>query len=270
MCAHADIAAITSQNADRLTLVDTDTLETLASVPLPGKPAAVAVDGPRGRVLAVSVDTATLHVFDLSGRALATFPLGGAPLGLAIRPETGMALVTDWTGFLREIDPATGAEVRRWPVGATPSGVAVARVAVGRHPFGVTLHGGHAFVTNVLGNSVSVIDLDTDTVTATIPVGERPYAVAFAAGRGFVTNQYGASITVFDAVTYGIVGEIATGDYPEGIAATADGRRILVANWFSDNVQVIDAGKLAVVETLHMPAGPRAFGNFIAAVQDNR
>ena len=49
----------------------------------------------------------------------------------------------------------------------------------------------------------------------------------------------------------------------ESIAATADGNRILVANWFSDTVQAIDPAGMAVVETLDMPEGPRAFGQFI-------
>lgn len=282
----ADIAAITSQNAGMLSLVDTDGPGLIAQVPLPGKPAAVAVDGPRGRVMAVSVDDGRLHVLDLAGRTLAVHALGGAPFGVAVDPASGHALVTDQQGALREIDPMDGRELRRWPTGAMPSGVAVGpgvivtadrdadsvtiirggashSVPVGHHPFGVTIRDGRAFVTNVLSDSVSVIALDTDRVVATIPTGERPYAVAFAAGRGFVTNQYDASLTVFDAATLQPVGRIETDDYPEGIAATADGSRILVANWFSDTVQVIDPAGLAVVDTLDMPAGPRAFGQFI-------
>jgi len=100
-------------------------------------------------------------------------------------------------------------------------------------------------------------------VIATIPTGERPYTLAFAAGKGFVTNQYAASLTVFDAETLAPLAEIETGDYPEGIAATADETRILVANWFSDSLQVIDPETLEVTHTLDMPAGPRAFGSFI-------
>lgn len=282
----ADIAAVTSQNAGMLSLIDTDGMRLIGSVPLPGKPAAVAVDGPRGRIMAISVEDGRLHVLDLSGREQAAHGLGGAPFGLAVDPASGHALVTDWGGALREIDPADGRALRRWATGATPSGVAagrgvivtadrdadsvtiirpggVVRVAVGHHPFGVTLRGGRAFVTNVLSDSVSVIDLEADRVVATIATGERPYAVAFAAGRGFVTNQYDASVTVFDEASLSVLGRIETDEYPEGIAATADGNRILVANWFSDTVQAIDAAGMAVVETLDMPEGPRAFGQFI-------
>ncbi|MEZ5797678.1 MAG: YncE family protein [Paracoccaceae bacterium] len=286
--AWADIAAITSQNADALTLVDTDGPSILASVPLPGKPAPVAVDGPRGRILAIAVETARLHVFDLSGKPLADWPLPGAPFGLAVRHATGTVLVTDQAGArLREIDPATGRELQHWATGALPSGLATEddiivvanrdgdsvslingttslEIPVGHHPFGVTLLAGRAFVTNVLSDSVSVIDLPGARVIATIPTEERPYAIAFSAGRGFVTNQYDASLTVFDAGTLEVIGRIETDEYPEGIATAADGR-VFVANWFSDSLQVVDPLSLTITDSLEMPSGPRAFGAFIGA-----
>lgn len=286
--ARADIAAITSQNAGMLTLVQTESLEIVASTPLPGKPAAVALDAARGRVMAVAVETARLHVFDLAGNPLADWPVAGAPFGLAVRPDTGTALVTDQAGaLLREIDPATGRQLAQWPTGALPSGVAESggwivvanrdgdtvtvirgdaaqEIAVGHHPFGVTLLGARAFVTDVLSDQVSVIDLAGGRVIANIPTGARPYATAFAAGRGFVTNQYDASLTVFDADSLKVVARIDTDDYPEGIAATSEGQ-ILVANWFSDTVQVIDPVSMQVIETLDMPEGPRAFGAFTGA-----
>lgn len=283
--AQADIAAITSQNAGALTLVDTGTRAVLTTVPLPGKPAAVAVDPGRGRVLAIAVETTRLHVFDLTGQPLAEWALGGAPFGIAVT-GTGTALVTDWDGLLREIDPETGQETRRWKIGAAPSGVAVSdgvivtadrdsdaisvirkdridSIPVGHHPFGITLQGGLAYVTNVLSDDVSVVDLAEGRIVATIPTGERPYAVAFAAGRGFVSNQYAASITVFDAQTHAVLAEIETGDYPEGIAATGDGQ-IVVANWFSDSIAFIDPMTMTVTDEIGMPEGPRAFGLFIA------
>ena len=286
--ARAGIAAITSQSAGMLTLIDTTTLKVSAQAPLPGKPAAVAVDGPRGRIFAVAVETRKLHVFDLEGRSLAVHDLPGAPFGVAVRPATGTALVTDWTGRLLEIDPDDGRLLSSRVTGAIPSGVAAsgeaeaelivttdrdadavtlidargaASVAVGRHPFGVTIDRGRVFVTNVLSDTVSVIDPAEARVIATIPVGERPYAVAFTGGRGFVTNQYSASLTVFDAETLAVIGQVETDEYPEGIAATGDGH-LLVANWFSDTVQLVDAARLEVDATLKMPEGPRAFGAF--------
>ena len=282
----ADIAAITSQTAGALTLIDTDTGAVLSTTPLPGHPAAVAIDAARGRIMAVAVNTGLLHVFDIAGHAVAQHKVAGTPFGLAIRPETGTALITDQRGFLREVDPDTGAELTVWTVGAMPSGVAagpglivtadrddnamtvirgdrVTRVQTGRHPFGVTLHDGLIFTADVLDDTISVIG-PGGAVQHKIAVAERPYAVAFAAGQGFVTNQYDSSVTVFDAATYAVTATIPVGDYPEGLAATADGRRIVVANWFSDTVSLIDTATLTVVAEVDVPAGPRAFGIFTA------
>jgi len=104
--AKADVAAITSQTAGMLTLIDTDVGTILSTTPLHGNPAAVAIDAARGRIMAVAVDTGLLHVFGMTGSAVAVHKVIGAPFGLAIRPESGTALITDQTGFLlREIDP---------------------------------------------------------------------------------------------------------------------------------------------------------------------
>ena len=96
-----------------------------------------------------------------------------------------------------------------------------------------------------------------------VAVGMRPYAVALAQGRGFVTDQYGGTVSVFDLATLKSVKRITVGDYPEGIAATADGRRIIVANWESNTVSVIDAVALKVVGEGKVGDGPRAFGAFL-------
>lgn len=288
----ADLAAITSQGGGALTLLDPATGVISATVPLPGKPAAVAVDAGRGRILAVAVGTARLHVFDLAGHELRQVALEGAPFGLAVDPATGLAYVSDWqVPRIFEIDPESGAVRRQIATGPTPSGIAIAdglmvtadrdanalslielatgatrTVAVGEHPFGVTIRDGRAYTADVLANAVSVVDLAAGAVVATIPTGERPYAVAFAGSEGFVSDQYGSTVTVFDAESLAVTDTIAVGDYPEGIAATSDGRSLVLANWFSDTVMVIDAATHEVLREVAVPEGPRAFGAFVAAL----
>ena len=94
-------------------------------------------------------------------------------------------------------------------------------------------------------------------------VGLRPYAVALTQGRGFVTDQYGGTVSVFDLATLAPIKRIEVGDYPEGIAATADGRRIIVANWESNTLSIIDAEAMKVVGEVKVGDGPRAFGAFL-------
>jgi YVTN family beta-propeller protein len=68
---------------------------------------------------------------------------------------------------------------------------------------------------------------------------------------------------VFRLDTLAPVKRITVGDYPEGIEASADGRRVYVANWESNTVSVIDTAHLTVEREIEAGDSPRAFGNFL-------
>ncbi len=104
-------------------------------------------------------------------------------------------------------------------------------------------------------------------LVATVPVGKRPYAVALAQGKGFVTDQYGGTVSVFDLETLRPLKRIDVGEYPEGIETSADGKRVYVANWFSNEVFAIDAETLKVAAKIPVGDGPRSFGTFLRATQ---
>ncbi|MHC2666973.1 YVTN family beta-propeller protein [Bradyrhizobium diazoefficiens] len=108
-----------------------------------------------------------------------------------------------------------------------------------------------------------MIDIATGSEIGRVPVGMRPYAVALAQGRGFVTDQYGGTVSVFDLATLKPVKRINVGDYPEGINATADGKRIIVACWESNTLDIIDTTELKVIGEVKTGDGPRAFGAFL-------
>ncbi|MGY4441613.1 YVTN family beta-propeller protein [Bradyrhizobium sp. LM2.3] len=108
-----------------------------------------------------------------------------------------------------------------------------------------------------------MIDIAEAREIGRVPVGMRPYAVALTLGRGFVTDQYGGTVSVFDVATLKPVKRINVGDYPEGIAATADGKRIIVACWESNTLSIIDAAELKVIGEVKTGDGPRAFGAFL-------
>ena len=47
------------------------------------------------------------------------------------------------------------------------------------------------------------------------------------------------------------------------IAATADGQRVIVANWESNTLSIIDATELKMKAEVKVGNGPRAFGAFL-------
>lgn len=74
-----------------------------------------------------------------------------------------------------------------------------------------------AFVSNLYDNSVSVVDLTTNTVTGKIPVGNNPEEMLIAGDNLYVTNSgfgKGNTITVIDLATNSIVKTLIVGDNP--------------------------------------------------------
>jgi YVTN family beta-propeller protein len=292
----ADEAFVTNQSSDDLTIVDLATMKSVATLPIGGKPAGVAVAPDGSRACVTSPEGKYLSLIDARARRVVKkIPVEGGPFGVAFSPE-GLIYVADMFGRrLIEIDPDSEKR-REVAVGAMPSGVAptpdgrfvvvadrddnalsivdavsftrVAVIPVGRHPFGVTVDakGRRAYTANVESDDVSVVDLATRQLVATIPVGKRPYSVALAQGRGFVADQYGESVSVFDESALKPVSQIKVGEYPESVAASRDGSTVYVTNWFSNELWSIDAKSLDVVAKVATGDGPRAFGAFIRTI----
>lgn len=83
-----------------------------------------------------------------------------------------------------------------------------------------------AFVTNMFGNSVSVIDLLSHSVVHTIPVAGNPEGLAMSESKVFVAQSglgSGNSIAVIDPVSMEVTSTMEVGDNPQVIRAGRDG-----------------------------------------------
>ena len=102
-----------------------------------------------------------------------------------------------------------------------------------------------AYITNMAGNTVSVIDTATDTVTATIPVGAQPFAVAVPqhGSRAYVGNQGDDTVSVIDTAKNTVIATIPIGGNPVGVVVTPDGSKAYVG------VGVLDDSTIAVIDT---------------------
>ncbi len=81
----------------------------------------------------------------------------------------------------------------------------------------------------------------------------------------FVTNQGDNSVSVIDTELGQVIHVTPVGEYPEGILVAPDGRRVYVANWFSDELLILNAREFEVIGRIPTGNGPRAFGIFIAS-----
>ncbi|WJS85029.1 PQQ-binding-like beta-propeller repeat protein [Paracoccus sp. TOH] len=283
----ADLAFVTSQNADAVSVVDLGSGAVLAEAAVPGAPAPVAYDPAQGRAYVIAAETGGLTVLDETGKVIGGRALPEGAFGIALASDGGL-FVTEWyQGRLIRLD-AELRELWQVPTGRAPAGVASdgrlvavadrdddrvsiydaetgalqARVATGTHPYAVAFHGGRLWSADVQGDTVSVIDPQAGKRIGQVPTGSHPYGIAFAGGRGFVTDQYAGTVTVFDPVTLKVVDRLETGDYPEGIAPLPDGSGVVVAHWDSNTLVWIDAASLEITREIALPDGPRAFGAF--------
>ena len=284
-----DIAFVTSQNANSVSINELDTGAVRATVPVPGAPAPVAYDPNAGRAYVVSAETGVLTVIDTEGTILRQQDLSEGAFGIAV--ASGRLFVTDWyAARLRAISAETGDEIWSVPTGRAPAGVALSgdgrvvavadrdddrvsaydaqtgdvlwRAAAGRHPYGLSYHDGRFWTADVQSNSVTAIGVD-GSPRGRVAVGDHPYGIAFARGLGFVTDQYASTVTVFRPDSMTVAATLPVDDYPEGIATLSDGRHVALTNWDSNSLMVIDAETLAITATIAVPDGPRSLGLFV-------
>jgi len=283
----ADLAFVTSQNAEVVSLVDLQNGQVMAETPVPGAPAPVAFDPEHGRAYVISAGTGLLTVLDDKAAVVRTLPLPEGAFGIALAPDGGL-FVTEWyqSRLLRldkDLNVLWTASTGKAPAGVATDGKLVATadrdddqvsildagtgkrlatVPVGKHPYAVLFHDGKLWTADVQSDTVSVVDPVAGQKIGQVPTGSHPYGVAFAGGRGFVTNQYAGTVTVFDPQTLTVLGTLETGDYPEGIAPLPDGSGVVVAHWDSNTLVWIDAATLKITRESELPDGPRAFGAF--------
>jgi len=113
------------------------------------------------------------------------------------------------------------------------------------------------YVANAGSDSISVIDVATNTVVRTFAVGVFPTSVALnpTSNRGYVANNVDDTVSVFDSASVYATVPVATA--PNAVAVDAAGRRVYVSNDFS-TLTVMDAIASTVVASV--PVGTCASG----------
>jgi len=108
--------------------------------------------------------------------------------------------------------------------------------------------GPHAYITSSSGNTVSVIDIATQTVIATIPVGQQPGGLAVTSDgqRVYVDNYASQSISVIGTNTNSVISTIPLGIYANAIVLSPDGNQLYVADGVANNVSVISTATNAL------------------------
>ena len=116
-----------------------------------------------------------------------------------------------------------------------------------------------AYVANMGGNTITVLDTSTNLAVATIPGFSQPHAVAInsAGTRVYVANTNAATVSVVDTATNQIVQIIPVASGGRGIAVNAAGTRVFAAG-STGVLSVIDTATNSVVGTGSIPINPHS------------
>ena len=113
-----------------------------------------------------------------------------------------------------------------------------------------TVYSQTAYIPNKLDNTVSVIDVSTNTVTNTIPVGSNPYGVAVSedGARVYITNNGDSSISVISTFSNTVISTIPVGFINGGICVSPDGTKLYVTG--GNKAVVVNTISFTITDTL--------------------
>jgi YVTN family beta-propeller protein len=183
-------------DASSLAVINTDTRQVTAMIPMPVPPTVgapnsfgVAVDTATGTVFVTNQGSGTVSIVDpAAGQVIATIPVGGlidGPVGVAVDSTTHQAYVAVYgRGAIAVIDEATRSVTATIPGGGQD--VAVDPPA-------------HAlYVTNPNAGTVSVIDTQKQSLVTSIRVGRLASGVAVDPDNGtvYVTDSLDQTVSI--------------------------------------------------------------------------
>jgi len=188
-------------------------------------------------------------------------PEGDAPHRIATTPNGAKAVCSSvLSDNVSIIDLALGSVDTIIPVGDRPQEIAV------------TSDSRWAVVTGGNSTAAKILDLNNNTVAATLTVGSGPFTVSLSPDDSFAWVGNISSNTVSKIQLAGaasrVVADIPVGEIgmiwgaygmPSATRASPDGRYVLVAVSFADQVQVIDAHTNAIVATVNVGDFPLEF-----------
>lgn len=242
----------TNLASGRLSVIDTTTMETVASVYTGARAHVVAFTNDERHAWVANIAEDNVSIVDIgSRRILGTIPTGKGPTGLVFSRDGRFAYVSNQGDkAVAVVDTATHVVLKRIPVGTNPH-------------FLILGPDGRIWGCNTGSNDIYVIDPTTQDVVASFQVGPAPQQIAFGykgllGPLAYVTVAGFNKVLVLDgdAARLRLIEEIDVGDGPNGIWANPQGTRLFVVHERSNDLRVIDAGTSRVIATVRVGQKP--------------
>lgn len=246
-----DLAFVTNSFSETLSVIDMKEERLVANHPTGKAPVNPTFNRDWTKLYFSNVEDGTLTIVDgKSGDITGTIPAGGShPSGLRFLPD-GKHLIVSYIGdkpteqgALGKMNLDTGKMVWKIPVQAQSE------------RFDITPDGKRAYVANLIGQTISVVDLDKGEVVDTIASPERyPFNVLVSprGDRVFVGATLGKSIMEIDTKSNSVVKTIETAPGPNGMTFTPDGYNILLTAVYGGRLQAYNLTTGVLNEGVHV------------------
>lgn len=257
----------TNLASGRLSIIDTETLVTIASIPTGSRCHVVTLTNDNRHAWVANIAEDDISIIDTGTlRTLGSIPVGGGPTGLTFSRDGRFAYVSN-QGATRldaavqlaahqHVDAPGQVSHGTVAIIETASHRVIKSIPVGANPHFLVLGpDGRIWGTNTGGNDIYVIDPATQEKIASLEVGPNPQQIAFAyrgmvGPNAYVTVGGGNKVVMVSTDPRGlrILGEIPVGQAPDGIAANQEGTRLYVGHEVSNDLWAIDTSTNQVIE----------------------
>ncbi|MDE0916508.1 MAG: peptidoglycan DD-metalloendopeptidase family protein, partial [Planctomycetota bacterium] len=234
----------------------------LPSIPLANNVGAVDIDLATGMLygLATPLEPAMgteIHIID--GSSATEDP--GSPISIGVNLQD--IRVDRFNGVVYATDFGDGAPGSSGVIPFdTTTNTAGALIPIANSPHGLALDAaaGLLYVTQVGGDSVSVINTASGAEVESILVGTDPEWVALNAdgSKAYVTNRGDGTVSIiaYDGITWSVNGTITVGTEPFFVTVDKISNKAIVTNHGSDTVTIIDMISDRVIATIDVGDGP--------------
>jgi len=224
---------VTDANDGTLRIVNADTGQVIAAVPM-GAGAGFPAVNPNNRLVYVPMaDGSVIVINDFTGQVLSSLPVGGTPVAAVVNPRTNLVYVANGTGTIPVINSNTNAIFAQVPL---PDGLTSRAAAA--DPCGNDIY--------VLcdDGSVAVVNGTTNSVEKVFRPEDGASAIALDPGLGLLYLASGSQVLVYSLCMRKQVGTLPMDGPPPAVQP----RRIAV-NGVTHLVYVTDAsGTVYVVD----------------------
>ena len=152
-----------------------------------------------------------------------------------------------------------------WVTAINPNTQATQRITVGSHPIRIAMlppNGATAYVSNHLSDTISVINTQNKTVTATISSGiangPQELTVSPDGNNLYVVHEGGSAVEKISTSSNSVVGSVTIAQARAAdVLVTLNNAWVYVANFDNDTVDIINASTFSSVDTSIAAPGAR-------------